>query len=77
MRGRRAVLGSVAELGGDAADAGRVRTPSTTGAGGHGRPRHAAPGHAVLTAQGGFGGHVLSTQLLNRSRNESLKSTFC
>lgn len=63
--GGRAVLGAIAELGGDAAYTGRVRPPSAAGARGYGRPRHAPTAHAVLAAQGGFGRHVLPTQLLN------------
>ena len=63
--GGRAVLGAIAELGGDAAYTGSVRPPSAAGAGGYGRPRHAPTAHAVLAAQGGFGRHVLPTQLLN------------
>lgn len=61
--GGRAVLGTIAELGGNAADAGRVRTPPTAGTRAYGGPRHAAahPGQTVLTAQGGFGRHVLPT----------------
>lgn len=65
--GGRAVLGTVAELGGNAADTGRVRTPPTAGTCAAGRPHHAAapPDHTVLAAQGGFGRHVLPTQLLS------------
>lgn len=58
--GGRAVLGAVAELGRNAADAGRIRTPSATGTG-YGGPGHAPATHTVLAAQGGFGRHVLST----------------
>ena len=59
--GGRAVLGAVAELGGDAADAGRVRASSTASTCWYGGPRHAPAGHTVLTTQGGFGRHVLPT----------------
>lgn len=63
MGGGWAVLRTVAELGGNAADARRVRTPSTTSTRAYGRPRYAAthPAHTVLAAQGGFGRHVLPT----------------
>lgn len=59
--GGRAVLGTIAELGGHAADARCVRTPSTTGPGGYGGPHHAPTSNTVLAAQGGFGCHVLPT----------------
>lgn len=61
--GGRAVLEAIAELGGNAADARRVRTPSTASTRAYGGPRHAAahPGHKVLAGQGGFGSHVLPT----------------
>lgn len=61
VRGRGAVLGAVAELGGDAADTGRVGAPPTSGASG---AHYASSSHAVLAAQRGFGRHVLPTQLL-------------
>lgn len=56
--GGRAVLGAVAELGGDAADARRVCAPAAAGA------RYASSSNAVLPAQRRFGCHVLPTQLL-------------
>lgn len=61
--GRRTVLGTITELGGNAADAGRVCAPSTAGTCAYGGPRHAAthPGQTVLATQGGFGCHVLPT----------------
>lgn len=64
--GGRAVLGTIAELGGNAADAGRVRAPSTTSARAYGRA-HRAPAHTILAGHGGFGSHVLPTQLLSGS----------
>lgn len=59
--GGRTVLGTIAELGGNAADTGCVRTPSSTSPSGYGSPRHAPSSHAVLAAQGGLGCHVLAT----------------
>lgn len=61
--GGRAVLGTVAELGGNTADAGSVRTSSTASTRAYGGPRHATahPAHTVLAAQRGFGCHVLPT----------------
>lgn len=71
--GRRAVLRPVAELGGHAADAGRVCAPSAAGARAYGGPRHAAahPAHTVLATQGGFGRHVLPTKLLNQQQGRN------
>lgn len=61
VRGGRAVLGAIAELRGNAADAGCVRTPPTASTSGYGGPRHGPAAHTVLAAQGGFGRHVLPT----------------
>lgn len=61
--GRRAVLWSVTELRGNAADTRRVRTPSSASPRAHGGPRRAPADTAntVLAAQRGFGRHVLPT----------------
>lgn len=61
--GRWAVLRTIAELGGNAADAGRVRTSAPTGTRAYGWPGHAPtdPTYTVLTAQGRFRRHVLPT----------------
>ena len=61
--GGRAVLGTVTELRGNAADAGSVRTPPPPRTCANGRARQAAThsGHTFLAGQGGFGRHVLPT----------------
>lgn len=68
VSGGRAVLRPVAELGRHAADTGRVCAPPSAGSGSCCRPRHATahPSNTILTAEGRFGGHVLSTELLNK-----------